>query len=281
MQRRSAGGCYRAAAPRPPLPGRRRRRGPEPLGPGPGPAAALRAQPLAGQPPVVPGRPGRGPAAARRGRPVRVIVGVRDRAGRRPAARGAATGGLSADRQVATTGVAFTGPVLRPTKIASTPTTTPRWPRELRRLFDATEIDEILTLRTMALTEGEKREARHRRARRRDHRPGRHHPARAARTAPRRGPPAAAGERPGPAAAAGAIAARLEAPSPSPAVPPTCPKHRSAAVIHGQPWSVPVPSTLKDQPLKSGRRVLPKLAVRVRFPSPALTRTAGQRLPAG
>ena len=41
-------------------------------------------------------------------------------------------------------------------------------------LFDATEIDEILTLRTMALTDDEKREARaHRSARRRDHRPGR------------------------------------------------------------------------------------------------------------
>jgi hypothetical protein len=40
------------------------------------------------------------------------------------------------------------------------------------------------------------------------------------------------------------IAGRLRATSPSPAVPPTCPKHRSAAVSHGQPRSVRVPAEL-------------------------------------
>ena len=66
-----------------------------------------------------------------------------------------------------------------------------------------------------------------------------------------------------------AIAARPEPCSPSPAVPPTCPKHRSTAVIHGQPRSLPMPSELEDQPVQSDPRMLPKLAVRVRFPSPA------------
>jgi hypothetical protein len=45
------------------------------------------------------------------------------------------------------------------------------------------------------------------------------------------------------------------------AVPPTCPQHRSAAVIHGQPRSIQVASKLEDQSGRSGRRVLPKLAV--------------------
>ena len=40
------------------------------------------------------------------------------------------------------------------------------------------------------------------------------------------------------------ITGRLRATSPSPAVPPTCPKHRSAAVSHGQPRSVRVPAEL-------------------------------------
>jgi hypothetical protein len=42
----------------------------------------------------------------------------------------------------------------------------------------------------------------------------------------------------------GAIAARPEAYSPSPAVPRTCLKHRSTAAIHGQQGSVRVPSEL-------------------------------------
>jgi hypothetical protein len=46
-----------------------------------------------------------------------------------------------------------------------------------------------------------------------------------------------------------------------PAVPPTCPQHRSTAVMHGQPRSVPVPSKLQDQPFKCSRTVLPKLAM--------------------
>jgi hypothetical protein len=36
----------------------------------------------------------------------------------------------------------------------------------------------------------------------------------------------------------------LRATSSSPAVPPTCPTHRSAAVIHGQPRFVPMPADL-------------------------------------
>jgi hypothetical protein len=40
------------------------------------------------------------------------------------------------------------------------------------------------------------------------------------------------------------IAGRLRAMPPSPTVPPTCPKHRSAAVSPGQPRSVPVPAEL-------------------------------------
>jgi hypothetical protein len=40
------------------------------------------------------------------------------------------------------------------------------------------------------------------------------------------------------------IARTLRATSPSPAVPPTCPKHRSAPVIHGQPRSMPMPAKL-------------------------------------
>ena len=38
-------------------------------------------------------------------------------------------------------------------------------------------------------------------------------------------------------------------------------KQRFPAVTHGQPRSVRVPSELKDQPIRSGPRVLPKLAV--------------------
>ena len=57
------------------------------------------------------------------------------------------------------------------------------------------------------------------------------------------------------------IAGRLRATSLSPAVPPTCPKHRSAAVNHGQPQSVRAPAELQDQPVRSGPRELPKLAV--------------------
>jgi hypothetical protein len=43
---------------------------------------------------------------------------------------------------------------------------------------------------------------------------------------------------------------------------PACPKHRFAAVIHGQPRFKPMPSELEDQPQRSSLRVLPKLAVR-------------------
>jgi len=49
--------------------------------------------------------------------------------------------------------------------------------------------------------------------------------------------------------------------SSSPAVPPTCPNHRSAAVIHGQPRSIPMSAELEDQPVRSGPRELPELAV--------------------
>jgi hypothetical protein len=59
----------------------------------------------------------------------------------------------------------------------------------------------------------------------------------------------------------GAIAARPEPCSPSPAVPQTCPKHRSTVVIHGQQRSVGVPSELYDHPVRSWPRELPKLAV--------------------
>jgi hypothetical protein len=55
------------------------------------------------------------------------------------------------------------------------------------------------------------------------------------------------------------------------AVPPTCPNHRSAAVIHGQPRSMPMPAELWHRPVRSGPRELPKLAVKVRFPSSAPT----------
>jgi hypothetical protein len=40
------------------------------------------------------------------------------------------------------------------------------------------------------------------------------------------------------------IADRLQAPSSSPAMPPTCPKHRFTAVTHGQQRSVPTPADL-------------------------------------
>jgi hypothetical protein len=46
----------------------------------------------------------------------------------------------------------------------------------------------------------------------------------------------------------GAIAARPEPCSASPAVPRTCPKHRSTAVIHGQPRSVRVPPSCSISP---------------------------------
>jgi hypothetical protein len=58
-----------------------------------------------------------------------------------------------------------------------------------------------------------------------------------------------------------AIAARPEPCSPSPAVPRTCPTHRSTAVIHGQQGSVHVPSELQDRSIRSGPRELPKLVV--------------------
>jgi hypothetical protein len=47
----------------------------------------------------------------------------------------------------------------------------------------------------------------------------------------------------------------------APTVPPTCPTHRFTAVIHGQPRCMAMPSELEDQPVRSGPRVLPKLAV--------------------
>jgi hypothetical protein len=60
--------------------------------------------------------------------------------------------------------------------------------------------------------------------------------------------------RPHPSAELSTIAATLRVTSSSPAVPPTCPKLRSAAVIHGQPRSVLMPSELQDRPLRSGPR---------------------------
>ena len=44
----------------------------------------------------------------------------------------------------------------------------------------------------------------------------------------------------------------------------TTSKHRSAAVIHGQPRSVPMPFELEDQPVRSGPKKLPKLVALVR-----------------
>jgi hypothetical protein len=70
-----------------------------------------------------------------------------------------------------------------------------------------------------------------------------------------------AGDGPHPPAQLVTIADRLGAASSSPAVPSTCPKQRSAAVIHGQLRSMPMPVELYDQPLWSGPTVLPKLAV--------------------
>jgi hypothetical protein len=49
---------------------------------------------------------------------------------------------------------------------------------------------------------------------------------------------------PHPPAELATIADRLRATSSSPAVPSTCPKHRSPAIIHGQPRSVPIPAEL-------------------------------------
>jgi hypothetical protein len=56
-------------------------------------------------------------------------------------------------------------------------------------------------------------------------------------------------------------AARPEQGSSSPAVPPTCPKQRFAAVIHGQPRFMPMPAELYDHLVRSWPRELPKLAV--------------------
>jgi hypothetical protein len=57
------------------------------------------------------------------------------------------------------------------------------------------------------------------------------------------------------------IAARPEPASSSSAVPPICPKHRSAAVINGQQRFVTAPLELHYQPSAGGPRKLPKLAV--------------------
>src|SRR4029453_13846652 len=83
----------------------------------------------------------------------------------------------------------------------------------------------------------------------------------------RRGPTALANEagvtEDGPPPAAEVVPRRqARACSGSPAVPWTCPKHRSTAVIHGQQGSVRVPSELWDRSIGSGWRELPKLAVR-------------------
>ena len=66
---------------------------------------------------------------------------------------------------------------------------------------------------------------------------------------------------------AGAIAAWPEPCSSSPAVPPTCPKHRSAAVANGQQRSVAVASNLCHRLSLGGRTVLPKLPVRPSRPT--------------
>jgi hypothetical protein len=57
------------------------------------------------------------------------------------------------------------------------------------------------------------------------------------------------------------MAPRPEPVSSSSAVPPTCPKHRSGAVSHGQQRSMPVTAELYQQPTAGGPIVLPKLAV--------------------
>jgi hypothetical protein len=78
------------------------------------------------------------------------------------------------------------------------------------------------------------------------------------------------------------IAEPPEPASSSPAVPPACPTHRFRAVIRGQPRSMPTPAELKDQPVRSGPRVLPKLAVSW-WPESALGpyRIGQTRIPAG
>src|SRR6266540_5080388 len=58
-------------------------------------------------------------------------------------------------------------------------------------------------------------------------------------------------------------------------VPSTCPKQGFAAGAGGLQRSGRWGARLRPGRLTGGARVLPKLAVRVRFPSPALTRTAG------
>jgi hypothetical protein len=68
---------------------------------------------------------------------------------------------------------------------------------------------------------------------------------------------------------AGAITARSEPASSSPAVPPTCPKQRSVAVADGQQRSIALAPNLRHCRMARSLTVLPKLAVRVRFPSPA------------
>jgi hypothetical protein len=64
---------------------------------------------------------------------------------------------------------------------------------------------------------------------------------------------------------AGAITARSEPASSSPAVPPTCPKQRSVAVADGQQRSVAVAPDLRHCRMARSLTVLPKLAVPKRF----------------
>ena len=74
-----------------------------------------------------------------------------------------------------------------------------------------------------------------------------------------------------------AAAARTAGRSSSPAVPSTCPKQRFTAVTGGQRWSAVWAGELCRRPLTASPTVLPKLAVRVRFPSPAPPGIPGHR----
>jgi hypothetical protein len=73
------------------------------------------------------------------------------------------------------------------------------------------------------------------------------------------------------------MAARTEPGSPSPTMPPTCPKRRFTTVAYGQQRSAPVGPKLHNRPRRGGRTVLPKLAVLVLLGRPGLG-TADRRL---
>jgi hypothetical protein len=71
--------------------------------------------------------------------------------------------------------------------------------------------------------------------------------------------------------------ARLGPASPSPAVPPTCPKQRLTVVANGHQRSVAVARDLLHRRSVAGLTMLPKLAVGVRFPLARSTKRASRR----